>query len=323
MSRITRRLPRLAIALSSLVLGLSAVTANAANSNGCEGGGFAILGHTAQGKLEVPVSQLGARFAVKGKYVEFEVDPVNMAVYNYTMTGAANKLDITGGVRTPVFASKVADLGGVPLTGTMTLQLVSDGSFTMARGDSGVTITLTGKDCAQGGIFQMETERADGATTLVTHTLATSTTNANLTPFYFDNRNFRAREGDVVPFADSTITITARTNIGNDFSSKFVLRDSVQDATRRAESTCVNSIINRFGQPVTVKQCGAVTRFDVLSGGRLGQVMGEDGTEVAPAAAACASHCKAADQVKGAALTLGFPFPVSVADRFQPRLPTN
>jgi hypothetical protein len=314
------RIPRSAVALSSLVLGLSASTAHAASSKGCDGGGFTVLGYSNKVKVEVPVTQLGSRFTVKGKYVEFTVDPSNMAVYDYTMTGAANPIDITGGVRTPVFASKVADLGGVPLTGTLTLLLV-DGTFSMARGDSGVTITLTGKDCAQGGIFQMETERTDGASTLVTHTLATSTTNANLTPFYFDNRNFRNREGDVVPFGDTTITIAARTNIGNDFSSKFVLRDSVQDATRRSEPTCANTIINRSGQPVSVKQCGAVTRFDVLSGGRLGQVMGEDGTEVAPAAAPCASHCKAADQVQGAALTLGFPFPVAVSDRFKPRLP--
>jgi hypothetical protein len=321
MSRATR-LSRIALVATSLAFAFVAQTAHAASSKGCENGGVSVLGYSNKVKVEVPVARLGARFAVKGLYVEFEVDPSNMAVYNYAMTGAPNKLDMTGGVRTPVFASKVADLHGVPLTGTMTLQLV-DGTFSLSRGDSGVTITLTGKDCAQGGIFQMETERSDGASTLVTHTLATSTMNANLTPFYFDNRNFRNREGDVVPFGDSTITIIARTNIGNDFSSKFVLRDSVQDATRRAESTCVNSIVNRFGQPVTVRQCGAVARYDVLSGGRLGQVMGEDGTEAAPAAAACASHCKAADQVQGAALTLGFPFPVSVADRFTPRLPAN
>jgi hypothetical protein len=295
-------------------------TAHAASSKGCEGGGFSVLGFSGQVKTIVPATSLGARFLVKGMYIEYTVDPVNMAVYDVTMTGTANQLDMTGGVRTPVFASKVPDLGGVPLTGSMTLQL-TDGNFLMSRGDGGVSITINGKDCAQGGIFQMEVERADGASTLVTHTLATSRTNANLTPFYFDNRNFRNREGDVLPFGDSTIVVAPRTNIGNDFSSKFILRDSVQDATRRSESTCVNSIINRFGAPVTVKQCGAVTRFDVLSGGRIGQVMGEDATEAAPAATACASHCKAADQVQGAAVVLGFPFPVSVADRFKPLLP--
>ncbi len=68
----------------------------------------------------------------------------------------------------------------------------------------------------------------------------------------FDNRSFRQSEGDVLPFGpDATITVTARTNIGNDFSSRFVLRDSMQDATRRNEPTCTNTIANRFGQPVS------------------------------------------------------------------------
>ena len=40
-------------------------------------------------------------------------------VPNDTMTGAANPEDITGGVRTPVFASKVPDLGARTLDGSV------------------------------------------------------------------------------------------------------------------------------------------------------------------------------------------------------------
>ncbi len=185
-----------AVVVAALAALATAGGARAASSKGCEGGGFTALGYGGKVKAEVPVSRLGARFLLKGKYVEYSVDPATMAVYDVTMTGASNPLDLTGGVRTPVFASKVPDLHGVPLTGTLSLQLVDDGSFTLSRGAGGVSITLTGKDCARGGIFQKETERSDGATTLVTHTLATSTTNANLTPFgacSHDERECEAR----------------------------------------------------------------------------------------------------------------------------------
>src|ERR1044072_1765358 len=96
---------------------------------------------------------------------------------------------------------------------------------------------IQAKDCAQGGIFQMEPERADGTATTFTHTLAPGA-------FYFDNTNFRQRIRTAVPFvADAGTTIqlpvTARVNFGNDFSSKFVGRDSAQVATRLANG-CTN-----------------------------------------------------------------------------------
>ena len=45
---------------------------------------------------------------------------------------------------------------------------------------------IQAKDCAQGGIFQMEPERGDQSATRITHVLTPNT-------FYFDNPNFRAR----------------------------------------------------------------------------------------------------------------------------------
>lgn len=307
-------------ALAALALVGLAGTASAATSAACTGGGFTALGYSGKSKIDVPASKLTGRFLVKGKYVEFEVDPNTLAVYNVVMTGAANSLDMTGGVRTPVFASKVPDLRGDKLADKMRMEL-KDGGLELRRSGKSVDMKIQAKDCAQGGIFQMEVEREDGQPTLVTHTLATSTTNANLTPFYFDNRNFRNREGDVLPFGDTTIKVTARVNFGNDFSSKFVGRDSAQLATRRQEPTCQNGIVNRNGQIVNVQHCGAVSRWDVQSGGRMGMVMGEDAVEVAPAATDCAEDCQAGNQTNGKAVVLGFPFPVATPDRLQPRLP--
>ena len=48
---------------------------------------------------------------------------------------------------------------------------------------------MQAKDCAQGGLFQMEPERADETATEIVHTLAAA--GDNLLPFYLDNRNFR------------------------------------------------------------------------------------------------------------------------------------
>jgi hypothetical protein len=305
--------------LASIFAG-AAASAAAATSAACTGGGFSALGKSGKVKIELSGSQIPATIAVRGKYVEFDVDSATLAVRNYVLTGAANSMDITGGVRTPVFASKVPDLKGATLTGRLELEL-KDGGLVLQRKGGAVDMKIQAKDCAQGGIFQMEAERDDGQATLFTHTLATNTQNANITPFYFDNRNFRNREGDQVPFGDLFMTVPARVNFGNDFSPRFVGRDSPQLATRRSEATCNNTIINRDGQSVSVKHCGGVSRWDVQSGGRMGMVMGEDAVEVAPSATECDADCQARNQVNGKALVLGFPFPVAPADRLNPRAP--
>ena len=169
---------------------------------------------------------------------------------------------------------------------------------------------IQAKDCAQGGIFQMEPERADGTPTVFTHRLAPGT-------FYFDNPNFRARIGTTVPFVTDTgqtiqMPVTARVNFANDVSPKFVGRDSAQVATRISQPGCTNA----FGT-----HCGGVSMWSVASGGRMGQVMGEDAVEVSPSATDCVDDCQAQNQIRGRAVVLGFPFPVPAASRLTPRLP--
>lgn len=173
---------------------------------------------------------------------------------------------------------------------------------------------LQAKDCANGGVFQMEVERNDNATTRFTHILATGV-------FYFDNPNFRAREGDAVPYKDTTVVVTPRVNFANDVSDDFVGRDSPQVATRVQEPNCVNPIATRNGGTQNVQHCGGISRWDVASGGRMGQVMGEDATEVAPPATACTSKCQAQNRVRGRSTVLKFPFPVPEDSRLEPRLP--
>jgi len=116
---------------------------------------------------------------------------------------------------------------------------------------------------------------------------------------------------------DGTVTVTARVNFANDFSDKFVGRDSPQAATQIVND-CANTIPNPF-QPGSVSHCGGVSQWNVASGGRMGQVMGEDSTEIAPKATACTADCTAQDQVQGRAVVVGFPFTVPDAVRLNPR----
>ena len=169
------------------------------------------------------------------------------------------------------------------------------------------------------GLFQTAPERADGTNTEIVHTLAEA--GRNLTPFYFDNRNFRNREGDLVPYKDVLIPVPSRINIANDFSRRFVVRDSPQVATRVPDARCTNSILKRDNTRVDVLHCGGVSRWLVASGGRMGMVTGEDATEVAPGSTNCVKNCQAQNRVRGRAVSLGFPFMVNLADRLKPRFP--
>jgi hypothetical protein len=296
----------------------------AATSSGCEGGGFSIVlpsGTTVSGDQDttIPAASLGTRFLVRGRYVEFEVISGTFGLGEYALTGAANPEDITGGVRTPIFARKTPNHRGLILTSAVTAEIKGE-DLVIERTGNGLSMKIQAKDCATGGVFQMEPERGDGTATDITHVLASGS--ASLQPFYFDNPNFRAREGDVVPFKDTTVVVTPRVNWANDFSPKFVGRDSPQVATRIAQG-CPNQIRKRDGTFVTVDHCGGVSLWRVASGGRMGMVLGEDAVEVAPPATNCTENCQAQNRVRGQAVVLGFPFPVPADSRLQPRFPSG
>lgn len=295
-------------------LSLFAQQASAADSAGCENGGFTVLGKSGAQSATVAAGGVASTFRVQGRYVQFDVDAVTFGVLNYTMTGAANQIDITGGRVTPVFESKMPDHRGLVLNGSVSVELSSSADIVLTRSGPGVTMKIQAKDCANGGIFQMEVARADDTRTVFTHKLAQSA-------FYFDNRNFRNREGDTVPYKDTTLTVAPRINFGNDYSPKFVGRDSPQFADRIAAPLCTNNIVTRTGATAKVQHCGGVSQWSVASGGRMGQVMGEDATEVAPPATVCTHKCQAQNQTRGGATVLGAPFPVAPADRLAPRQP--
>ena len=112
---------RVLIVLTMASVLLASHSAFAASSKGCVGGGFSLLGLSGDQKAIVPASQVGATFLVKGTYVEFTVDADTFGVRNWTLTGAPNQLDITGGRSTVVFASKIPDHRGLALTGDISV----------------------------------------------------------------------------------------------------------------------------------------------------------------------------------------------------------
>jgi hypothetical protein len=313
-----------ALAGGALVAALLApATASAASAKGCDGGGFTLrladgssVNPDFRGAIAAAKLPTGARVQAVGRYVTFEIDPATFAVYDYAFTGAPNPLDQTGGRRITLYAGKVPDHRRLTLSNAASIRLDKE-NLELSRTGAGLSMKLQAKDCANGGLFQMEPERADGTATRFTHTLGPDV-------FYYDNPNFRAREGDVVPYKDTTATVTARINIGTDLAPKLVARDSPQVATRVPQG-CVNSIPapRRPGGLQSVDHCGGVSVWDVASGGRMGGVTGEDATEVAPPATTCTQDCQAQNQVRGQAVVLGAQFPVPAANRLNPRLPAT
>ena len=128
---------------------------------------------------------------MRGRYVTFDVDPATFAVYDYAFTGAPNPLDITGGAPD----RRVREQGPRPSRpprspARLSVELKDDG-LEIARTGPGLEMKIQAKDCAQGGVFQMEPERGDGdGDRHHAHRSAP-------TRFYYDNPSFRAREGDV------------------------------------------------------------------------------------------------------------------------------
>ena len=101
---------------------------------------------------------------MKGKYLEFEVVSSTFGVVNHLFTGAPNALDITGGMRTVVFARKTPDHRGLTLTGPLSVEL-KGADIVIGRTGPGLSMKIQAKDCANGGLFQMEPQRGDGTAT--------------------------------------------------------------------------------------------------------------------------------------------------------------
>lgn len=305
------------------VVAVPATAASAASSTFCDGGSFTVLGRTGtKDRFRGTVAAPTGRFVVQGRYTQFAIDPATFGIYDYAFTGRANTGDMTGGRLTSVYASKVPDHRGLALTSTISLEL-RDEDMTISRtGPGGLSMKIQAKDCAQGGVFQMEPGRGDGTRTRIVHTLADGA-------FYFDNPNFRARLGDYLgsecadvltgPASTYCVRVSPRVNISSESAPQLILRDSAQVATRIPQAECGPDLTNPLGLTETRDHCGATSIWDVASGGRMGMVTGEDATEVANPPTTCTSECEAGNGVNGRLVSLGHPAPVPAASRLTPR----
>jgi len=112
--RLVRRVTALLAALSVGLIGAGAVSppAHAAKSTGCTGGGFTALGKGAgfTGSVAAPAG----RFRVQGRFQQFDVDPVDFAVYDQAFTGPS-PVPPTPPIR-PAAGSHRSTPAGCPIT---------------------------------------------------------------------------------------------------------------------------------------------------------------------------------------------------------------
>jgi hypothetical protein len=145
--------------------------------------------------------------------------------------------------------------------------------------------------------------------------------------------NFRARLGEFLgsecqnaqtgPASAYCVRVTPRVNIASDAAPKLILRDSAQVATRVRQPSCGPDFANSLGLSETRDHCGAMSIWDVASGGRMGMVTGEDSTEVANPPSDCITDCRADNSVGGRLEILGFPSPVPATSRLTARTSTD
>ncbi|WP_439591713.1 hypothetical protein [Microbacterium sp.] len=259
------------IAGAVVIVGSLTIAAPAQAKTSVTGGDFAVTvnGTTynpAPGK-DIRLSNLapGARVAVRGIHVGFDIDVATLGVYDYTLTGAPDPQRMVTSP-TKIFASKVPTLTAAQRAGaTITRLEVKDESVAVIFRTSLGTYKIQAKDGAQGGIFQMETEFAGPVE--FTHTLAPGI-------FYFTN------------------SFTGKINFGNGI-------DAV--STSQSSTGYHQMLLGKDSPQVATKtlQTATVTKWIVQPGGRLGGVLGEDAIELSAGATNCTSKCQAQNRIQG------------------------
>ena len=184
----------------------------------------------------------------------------------------------------------------------------------IGRAGTGLSMKLQAQDCANGGLFQMEPERADGTATRITHTLGPDA-------FYDDNPNFRAREGDVRA-ASRTRPRPSAPRDQHRLRPRAEVRRPRQPAGRHPRDSgptqpCAERRSRRRAAPAASRPsttaAASVRLGRRVSGGRMGGVFGEDAGRGRPArhAPARTRTARRQNQVQRRRPScLGFPFPV-------------
>ena len=119
-------------------------------------GGQSFSGDT---RVTIPADQVGNTITVTGTYTTFSVVASTFETDNYTLTGVDSPRpdkDLPLDAPSVVFTSKVPEHGDV-LNGPLSLRLSNEG-VVLERAGARQDMKIQAKDCAQGGLFQMEPE---------------------------------------------------------------------------------------------------------------------------------------------------------------------
>lgn len=202
---------------------------------------------------------------VSGTHLRFTIRPSTLGVYDYTLTGAPAP-DRMVTKPTVLFASKVPVLTAAQLARPVLSQLeIRDSSVIATFSVAGGKLKIQAKDAPQGGIFQMEPEM--GANVEIVHTLGAGI-------FYFLNE-FTGK----VNFGDGIAAVTPAQSASG-YHEMLLGKDSPQVATK-------------------LEQTASTTRWSVVSGGRMGGVLGEDAIELSQGATNCIQDCQARNRIRG------------------------
>jgi hypothetical protein len=175
MSRFSARPGRWLVGSAVTILLMGALVliggnAQAAKGGTCEGFTATVGGQTFTGetRVTIPAGQVGDTITLTGTYVTFSVVASTFETRNYTLTGVNSPRpdkDLPLDAPSVVFTSKLPQHGD-NLNGPLHLRLSAE-SVVLERAGARQDMKIQAKDCAQGGLFQMEPEPG----TTYTHTL--------------------------------------------------------------------------------------------------------------------------------------------------------
>jgi hypothetical protein len=145
------------------VLVLVGGTAQAAKAGTCNGFTVTVGGQSFTGnqRVTIPAGQVGPTITVRGTYVTFSVVASTFETRDYTLTGVNSPRpdkDLPLDAPSVVFLSKDPQHGDV-LNGPLSLGLGNEG-VVLERAGARQDMKVQAKDCAQGGLFQLEPEPA-------------------------------------------------------------------------------------------------------------------------------------------------------------------
>lgn len=158
----SRLLAGASVAIASLAASLAVGgTAQAAKAGTCEGFTVTVGANTFTGdqRVVIPAAQVGESITVAGRYVTFSVVAATFETLDYTLTGADSQRpdkDLPLDAPSVVFTSKLPQHGDT-LNGDLSLRLSNEG-VVLERSGAVQDMKIQAKDCAQGGLFQMEPE---------------------------------------------------------------------------------------------------------------------------------------------------------------------